>query len=189
MFPSFRFLPYSIFKHTELRDNLDKLICWSIKTMYLISSTFLSVLCVEKETLKTLPKFIKANLILKLESGFTETTENIHKLIFQGIKVYLSDFSNSSTHFVCSEHNLQSVAFSYQWAFTIIALKWIFSLLKPRSCLGNKLIAVQQFYSNANRKTMSVFNLERFLFIYSISEFSFFAIKHIIKHGNHGKFW
>ena len=43
------------------------------------------------------------------------------------------------------------VAQSYQWRFTIIALKWLFWLLKPKSCLGKKLMAFQQFSSNCNR--------------------------------------
>ena len=55
----------------ELTENFDKLISWSIKTIYLISSTFLSILCVEDATLKALPKFIKGKLTLKLESGFS----------------------------------------------------------------------------------------------------------------------
>ena len=102
---------------------------------------------------------------------------------------YLSNFEHSPRHFVLSKHNLQSVAQSYQWAFTIIALKWLFWLLKPKSCLGNKLMTFQQFSGNGNRKTMGVFNLESFLCIFGISGFSFFTIEHIRKHGNHGKFW
>ena len=70
-FSDFRFLPQSILKNVETTENFDKLISWSIKTVYLIWSTFLSILGVEDATLKALPKLIKANLTLKLESGFS----------------------------------------------------------------------------------------------------------------------
>ena len=41
----FLFLPYSIFKNLETTENFQMLIFWGIKSTYLISSTFLSIVC------------------------------------------------------------------------------------------------------------------------------------------------
>ena len=48
-----------------------KLISGGVKTIYLISSTFLDILCVQNTTLKALLMVIKESLTLKLESGFS----------------------------------------------------------------------------------------------------------------------
>ena len=45
-----------------------------------------------------------------------------------------------------------------------------------------------RFPSNGNRQQRAVFYLESFILISGISGFSFFAIEHIRKSGNHGKF-
>ena len=42
-----------------------------IKSIYLISSTFLSILCVHDKTLKVLLKVTKKHLLLKLEIDFS----------------------------------------------------------------------------------------------------------------------
>ena len=42
-----------------------------IKSIYLVSSTFLSILCVHDTTLKVSHKVIKEHLLLKLESEFS----------------------------------------------------------------------------------------------------------------------
>ena len=52
-------------------ENFDKLIFRGIKTIYLISSTFLGILCVQGTTLKVLLKVINEYLLLLLESGFS----------------------------------------------------------------------------------------------------------------------
>ena len=52
-------------------ENFQKLIFWGIKSIYLISSTFLSILCVQDKTLKVLLKVIKEHLLLKLEIDFS----------------------------------------------------------------------------------------------------------------------
>ena len=51
-------------------ENFYKLIFWGINTVYLIWSTFLSILCDQDVTLKVLLKVIKENLPVKLESSF-----------------------------------------------------------------------------------------------------------------------
>ena len=51
-------------------ENFYKLIFGGIKTIYLIWSTFLSILFDQDLTLKVLLKVIKENLPLKLESSF-----------------------------------------------------------------------------------------------------------------------
>ena len=69
-----------------------------------------------------------------------ETTEHFHKLIFQGIKtIYL--ILSTLLGILYFQNNLQSVAQSYQWVFTIITLKWLFLLLKPKWYLDSKLVA------------------------------------------------
>ena len=44
---------------------------WDIKSIYLIWSTFVSILCVHDKTLKVLLKVIKEHLLLKLEIDFS----------------------------------------------------------------------------------------------------------------------
>ena len=51
-------------------ENFYKLIFRGIKTIYLIWSTFLSILCDQDLTLKVLLKVIKENLPFKLEGSF-----------------------------------------------------------------------------------------------------------------------
>ena len=70
-FPGFRFLPYSIFENLETTENFLKLIFRGIKSIYLISRTFLSILCVQDKTLKLLLKVVKEHLLLKLEIDFS----------------------------------------------------------------------------------------------------------------------
>ena len=53
------------------------LIFQGIKTIYLIWSTFLSILCDQDLTLKVLVKVIKKNLHLKLEGSFFVITAKI----------------------------------------------------------------------------------------------------------------
>ena len=84
--------------------------------------------------------------------------------------------------------NYQSVAQDHQRELTIEAWKWLFLLLKPKWYLIIKLEAFYQFPSNGNRKQWVLFYLESFLLISGVSGFSFFAIEHIRKPGNHGKF-
>ena len=59
-----------MFKNSETKENFRKLIFRGIKTIYLIWSTFLSILCDQDLTFKVLLKVIKENLPLKLESSF-----------------------------------------------------------------------------------------------------------------------
>ena len=51
-------------------ENFQKLIFRGIKTIYLIWSTFLSILCYQDFTLKALLKVMKENLLFKLEGSF-----------------------------------------------------------------------------------------------------------------------
>ena len=51
-------------------ENFHKFISWGIKTINLISSTFLSIMCVQNTTLKVLLKVINKHLLLKVESDF-----------------------------------------------------------------------------------------------------------------------
>ena len=51
-------------------EKFQKLIFRGIKSIYLISSIFLSILCVHDKTLKVLLKVIKENLPFKLEGSF-----------------------------------------------------------------------------------------------------------------------
>ena len=69
-FSGFRFLPYSIFENLETTENFCKLIFRGIKTIYLIWSTFLSILCDQGLTFKVLLKVIKKDLLFKLEGRF-----------------------------------------------------------------------------------------------------------------------
>ena len=52
-------------------ENFQKLIFRGIKPIYLISSTFLSIMCVQDKTLKVLLKVIKEHLLLKFEIDFS----------------------------------------------------------------------------------------------------------------------
>ena len=63
---------------------------------------------------------------------------------FEVLRLFIC-FEHFSRHFVRSEHNSWSATQSYQWAFTIIALKRLFWLLKPESCLGKKLMVFSSF--------------------------------------------
>ena len=69
-FAGFRFLSWSIFENMETLENFHKFIFRGIKTIYLISTTFLRILCVQDTILKLLLKVTKQNLPLKLESSF-----------------------------------------------------------------------------------------------------------------------
>ena len=51
-------------------QNYHKLDFRGIKTIYLISGTFIGILCIRNTTLKMLLKVINDNLLLKLESSF-----------------------------------------------------------------------------------------------------------------------
>ena len=55
----------------ETMVNLQKLIFQGIKTIYLVTNIFLSILCDHNITLKLLLKVIKEHLVLKLESDFS----------------------------------------------------------------------------------------------------------------------
>ena len=68
---SFFFLPYSLFENRETTENFNKLIFRGIKTICLISSTFLGILCVENVILEVLLKVINEHLLLLLESDFS----------------------------------------------------------------------------------------------------------------------
>ena len=70
-FPGFSFLLLSIFKKLEITENFQKLICRGINSIYLISSTFLSILSVGDKTLIVLLKVIKEHLLWKLEIDFS----------------------------------------------------------------------------------------------------------------------
>ena len=52
-------------------ESFQKLIFWGIKSNYQISSTLLSILCVQDKILKVLLKVIKELLLLKLEIDFS----------------------------------------------------------------------------------------------------------------------
>ena len=117
-----------------------------------------------------------------------ETTKNFQKLIFRGIKSIYLIFEPFSKHFLCSWQNSQGVAQSYQEALTIKAWNWLFLLSKPKWYVDNELIVFQQFSNNIKVFTLGPLDLESFLLISGISGFSFFAIEHIRKPGNHGKF-
>ena len=69
--PGFRFLLQTLFKNTETTENFDKVIFRGIETIYLISSTFLGILCVQGTNLKVLLKVTNEYLLLLLESGFS----------------------------------------------------------------------------------------------------------------------
>ena len=60
-----------MFENLETTEKFQKLIFRGIKSIYLISSTFLSILCVHDKTLKVLLKVIKKHLLLKLEIDFS----------------------------------------------------------------------------------------------------------------------
>ena len=64
-------MPQSIFENPEAMENFQKLSFWGIKSNNLISSTLLSILCVQDKTLKVLLKVIKEHLLLKLEIDFS----------------------------------------------------------------------------------------------------------------------
>ena len=66
----FSFFAKSIFENPETTENFYKLIFRGMKTIYLIWSTFLSILCDQDTTLKVLLKVIKENLTFKLEGSF-----------------------------------------------------------------------------------------------------------------------
>ena len=59
-----------MFKNSETKENFRKLIFRGIKTIYLIWSTFLSILCDQYLTFKVLLKVIKENLPFKFEGSF-----------------------------------------------------------------------------------------------------------------------
>ena len=60
-----------MFENSETTENFQKLIFCGIKSNCLISSTLLSILCVQDKTLKVLLKVIKEHLLLKLEIDFS----------------------------------------------------------------------------------------------------------------------
>ena len=70
-FPGFRFLPWSIFENPESTENFRKHVFRGTKTIYLISSTFLDILCIQDTSFKVLLKVINDYLLLKLEIGFS----------------------------------------------------------------------------------------------------------------------
>ena len=72
-FRAFVFLPYNIFENKETTENFHKLIISirCIKTINLISSAFLSILCVQDTTLKVLLTGSIEHLPLLLERGFS----------------------------------------------------------------------------------------------------------------------
>ena len=70
----------------------------------------------------------------------------------------------------------------------LLKLETLFLLLKPKWYVDNKLIVFQQFSSNIKALTFGTLDSESFLLISDISGFSFFAIEHIRKPGNHRKF-
>ena len=84
--------------------------------------------------------------------------------------------------------NTSKIIKGHQRELTIKAWQWLFWLLKPKWYLDIKLEAFYQFSSNGNRKQWVFFYLESFVLISGISGFSLFAIEHIRKPGNHGKF-
>ena len=66
----FSFLAIEHIQKPETPKNFYKLIFWGMKTIYLIWSTCLSILCDQDRTLKVLPKVIKEDLPLMFESSF-----------------------------------------------------------------------------------------------------------------------
>ena len=60
-----------MFENPETTENFHKLISRGTKTIYLILSTFLGILCVQGTTLNLLLKVINEHLLLLLESGFS----------------------------------------------------------------------------------------------------------------------
>ena len=67
-FPTFRFLP---FENPETREHFHKLIFQGNKTVYLISSTFLGIFCVQNTILEVLLEVVNEHLLLLLESDFS----------------------------------------------------------------------------------------------------------------------
>ena len=67
----FSFFVIEHIRKPETTENFQKLIFWGIKANYLISSTLLSILCVQDKTLKVLLKVTKEYLLLKLEIDFS----------------------------------------------------------------------------------------------------------------------
>ena len=108
-------------------------------------------------------------------------------------KILISSFLKvlrlfSTFHFVRWGCNSQSVAPIHQGKLNIEAWKWLFLLLKPKWNLDNKLVAFSNFLVMATVRDECFFYLRSLLWISGISGFSFFAIEHIRKPGNHGKF-
>ena len=60
-----------IFENPETTENFHKPIFRGIKTSYLISSSFLGILCVQNTFLEVLLKVINKHLLLLLESDFS----------------------------------------------------------------------------------------------------------------------
>ena len=58
------------FENPETTENFYELTFQGIKTVYLISSTFRGILCIQDMILKVLLKVIDEHLLLFLESGF-----------------------------------------------------------------------------------------------------------------------
>ena len=70
-FPSFCFLPQSIFENPETTENFQNLIFRDIKSIFLICSPFLGISCVQNTILEVLLKVINEHLLLLLESDFS----------------------------------------------------------------------------------------------------------------------
>ena len=67
----FVFLTKSIFVNPETMENFHKLIFRGIKTIHLISSTFVGILYVQNTILEVLLNVINEHLLLLLESDFS----------------------------------------------------------------------------------------------------------------------
>ena len=59
-----------MFENLETTENFQKLIFQGIKSIYLISSTFLSILCVNDKNLKVMLKVIKKQYYWSLKLTF-----------------------------------------------------------------------------------------------------------------------
>ena len=78
-------------------------------------------------------------MFLFLPYSIFKNTDSFHKLIFRGMN--WSDLEYFSKHSVCLRQNFQGIGQNYQCKPSIEARKYLFSLLKPKWYLDNKLFA------------------------------------------------
>ena len=89
-----------------------------------------------------------------------ETTENFHKLIFQGIKtIYL--ILSTALGILFDQDTTLKVLLKVTKENLRLKLEVAFLLLKPKLYLDNKVIAFYQFSRNGNRLTLGAFLIQK----------------------------